>query len=106
MGGSTMTSTSKATHSATIMSVREFESIRESILPPKEDNYKEIRRQELKKMSQDRLKHWPNTLEALRLKKERFAIEREEEAERKRQEIDKEEAELRRIQRLEAIRYI
>jgi hypothetical protein len=74
---------SKATTTSTIMSKREFESIRESILPPKEDNYKEMRRQELKKLSQDRLQHWPNTLEALRLKKERFAIEREEEAERR-----------------------
>ena len=34
---------------------------------PKND--KEIRKAELKKLSQDRLQHWPNTLMALRKKK-------------------------------------
>lgn len=75
-----------------------------SVRPKVQDTGRSQRREELKKMSDERVKHWPNTLEALRLKKESSMREREAIAELKRQEVDREEAELRRIARLEAIR--
>jgi hypothetical protein len=110
--------------SATMINRSELERIKASILPSIEDNSRIERRKELKKKSEDRLKNWPNTLEALRLKKESFLKDREAEEEAKRQEIDREvcvkysswlprgfncavnlqEAEIRRKARLEAIR--
>lgn len=74
----------------TIMSRAELERIKASILPSIEDNSKIERKKELKKKSEDRLKNWPNTLEALRLKKESFLKDREAEEELRRQEIDRE----------------
>ena len=111
-----------------MLSRKELERIKASILPSVEDNSKLERKKELKKKSEDRLKNWPNTLEALRLKKESFLKDREAEEEAKRQEIDREvkncigfilygcvlivfflftfvqEAEIRRKARLDAIR--
>lgn len=74
----------------TIMSKAELERIRASILPSIEDNSKIERKKALKKKSEDRLKNWPNTLEALRLKKESFLKDREAEEELRRQELDRE----------------
>lgn len=48
------------------------------------------RRAELKRLSNERVKNWPNTLEALRKKKESFLKEREETEELRRQEQDRE----------------
>ena len=39
-------------------------------------DYKSQRRAQLKKMSDDKMKHWPNTLEANRIKKLRFVEEK------------------------------
>lgn len=47
------------------------------------------RKAELKRKSAERVKNWPNTLEALRLKKESAAKEREAEEELRRQEQDR-----------------
>lgn len=68
-----------------------------------EDTSKIERKEQLKKLSEDKVKRWPNTLDAMRLKKERFVKEREDEEEAKRQEIDRQEAEIRNTKRLESI---
>jgi len=62
------------------------------------------RKNELKQKSMERVKNWPNTLEAVRKKKESAMKDRAEADELKRQEIDRQEAEIRRNQRLESIR--
>lgn len=86
-----------------VLSRSELERIKASTQEVIPINYEQKRRQELKEKSNDRLKHWPNTLEALRLKKENFTKERAEAEEEKRREIDRVEAELRRKNRLESI---
>ena len=75
--------------STLVLTNKELERIKKSILPPVEDRHVYERRIDLKKKSEDRLKHWPNTLEALRIKKENFLKEREDKAELERQEIDR-----------------
>ena len=67
-------------------------------------NMKAQRRAELKAMSENKMKHWPNTLEANRIKKLRFVEEKAQKEEEARQELDRQEAEHRRVQRLEAIK--
>jgi hypothetical protein len=57
----------------------------------------------LRELSQERIQHWPNTLSALRKKKEMFVKNRQEKEELARQEVDRKEAELRRQLRLETI---
>lgn len=57
----------------------------------------------LKKLSDERQSHWPNTLEATRKKREAAFRDKETLAEERRKIQDKEEAELRRIERLNAI---
>lgn len=101
---STMSKSSTLSSSSIPISRNELNRIKASVLPPTENNYKNERRAELKKLSQDRLQHWPNTLEALRVKKENFLKDREDAEEEKRREIDREEAELRRKLRLESIK--
>lgn len=61
------------------------------------------KRAALKKLSDERQSHWPNTLEALRVKREAAFRNKEDIAEEKRKILDKEEAELRRVERLNAI---
>ena len=90
--------------SAQVFSRSEIDRIRDSVLPHSPDNHKSRKRAELKALSQDRLKHWPNTLEAARLKKESYLAERAAKEEEARMEIDRIEAEHSRTQRLEAIR--
>ena len=75
--------------STLVLTNKELERIKKSILPPVEDRHVYERRIDLKKKSEDRLIHWPNTLEALRIKKENFLKEREDKAELERQEIDR-----------------
>jgi hypothetical protein len=71
-----------------ILSSSELARMRASVLPPTENNDRDMKRAHLKKLSNDKMKNWPNTLEALRIKKQSFLKEREEANENKRREID------------------
>jgi hypothetical protein len=73
-----------------LISRSELERIKASILPSVEDNSRIQKKRALKEKSEARLKNWPNTLEALRIKKESFLKDREAEEEARRQEIDRE----------------
>lgn len=64
---------------------------------------KDTRWEKLKQLSDAKVKTWPNTLEAMRRKKENWKKEKLEEEEKRRVEIDKEEAELQKELRLRAI---
>ena len=108
-----------ANRSGVVISRSEIERMKRSVLPPAETvNVRQEKMKTLKQLSNDRVKNWPNTLEALRSKKESYMKERELLEEEKRREIDREvinlifrfnahrqyqEAELRRQTRLEAI---
>jgi len=72
-----------------VLSSAELERMRNSVLPAEVNDLKGRRRAELKKLSQDRLQHWPNTLEAARLKKESYLAEKAQREEEARQEVDK-----------------
>lgn len=87
-----------------VLTKAELERMRATIRGPQGDTSAADRRAELKQMSNERMKNWPNTLEALRLKKESWIKERTEQEELKRQEVDRQEAELRRTLRLESIK--
>jgi hypothetical protein len=71
-----------------ILTKSEIARIKASVLPSVDKNDAAARKAELKKKSEDRLKNWPNTLEALRLKKESFLKDREAQDELDRQKID------------------
>merc|ERR1719240_1383502 len=58
----------------------------------------------LKKISDERVSHWPNTLEATRKKKENFRFIKAEQDEKQRQEVDRQEAELQKKLRIDAIK--
>ena len=75
---------------STIMSRAELERIKASILPSVEDFSRIEKKKALKAKSEERLKNWPNILEALRLKKESYLKDRIAEDEVQRQEIDRE----------------
>jgi hypothetical protein len=87
----------------TILTKEELARMRNSILPSTMNQNRDTKNLKLKQLSTERVKNWPNTLEALRKKKESYTKEREELEEMKRQEIDRQEAELRRKTRLDAI---
>ncbi len=72
------------------MNRSELERIKASILPSTDDNSKNERKRALKQKSNERQKNWPNTLEALRIKKESYAKDREAEEEARREEMDRE----------------
>ena len=72
-----------------MLSLDELDRIRMSVQPAEVSDAKGRRRAELKKLSQDRLQHWPNTLEAARLKKESYLAEKAQREEEARQEVDK-----------------
>lgn len=91
------------TMSSVVLSRKEIERMKASVLPPVEDRRAQMKKTELREKSQERLKHWPNTLEAVRKKKESFLQEKEAKAEEVRQKIDREEAEFRRENRLKTI---
>jgi hypothetical protein len=75
---------------ARVISFSELERMRASIAPISSAERTRIeRKDELKRLSQDRVQHWPNTLEANRTKKESFMKDREAQDEMRRQEIDK-----------------
>lgn len=71
------------------LSRAELEQIKASILPSVENKSFLDRKAELKKKSEEKLKNWPNTLEAIRLKKENDFLDRERQAELQRQEVDR-----------------
>jgi len=73
----------------TILSKNELDRMRESIAPKTVDLSKLERKKHLKKLSNDKVMNWPNTLEALRIKKESFTKDREAAAEAARQEVDR-----------------
>ena len=98
------THTSHISPHATVLTREELQRMKDSTKAVQPDNHEQIRRKQLKKLSQDRLQHWPNTLEALRMKKENWIKEKAEEEENKRREIDKYEAEMRRQERLQSIK--
>merc|ERR1719230_975752 len=76
-----------------VLSRSEIERMKSSVAPPQITDT-EARRRHLKKLSDERVKHWPNTLEATRRKKENW----------KKEKMDKEEAELQKRLRIEAIK--
>jgi len=69
------------------MSRAELERIKQSVATNDNRSHNE-RKAALKRLSEDRVKHWPNTLEALRKKKESFLKDKEAKDEQRRQEID------------------
>ena len=73
----------------TVLPLDELERMRRSVRPAEYIDVKGRRKAELKKLSQDRLQHWPNTLEAARLKKESYLAEKAQREEEARQEVDK-----------------
>jgi hypothetical protein len=76
---------------ATVISRTEFERIRASVAATSDaDIRRNNKRETLKKLSEEKKSKWPNTLEAIRKKTESFLKEREEQAELRRQEIDRE----------------
>ena len=75
---------------ARVISFAELERIRASIAPVSNAETLRIeRKEELRRISANRVQHWPNTLEANRTKKESFTKEREANDEMRRQEMDK-----------------
>jgi hypothetical protein len=89
--------------SKVVLSRGELDGMRATLedLPP--DRAATDKRATLKKLSQERQSHWPNTLDATRKKREQAFADKECVAEAHRQVQDKEEAELRRVERLHAI---
>ena len=61
---------------ALVMSRAELERIKQSVATNDNRSHNE-RKAALKRLSEDRVKHWPNTLEALRKKKESFLKDKE-----------------------------
>ncbi len=72
-----------------VLSQSDLARMKRSVQSIPEDTSAQDRRAELKRRSEERVKNWPNTLEALRKKKENFLKDREEQEEKRRQEIDK-----------------
>ncbi len=69
---------------AVMISIDELERIKATVTKTKEDAYTTMRnvdRQTLQETSKNRIKNWPNTLEALRLKREEDRITRLEDEE-------------------------
>lgn len=73
-----------------VISNSELERMRASTLPAVDDLSRTQKRDHLKKLSEDRVKNWPNTLEAMRRKKESYLKDKADQEELKRQEIDRE----------------
>lgn len=73
-----------------ILSRSEIERMKRSTMPVEYKDQKSLRKAELKLLSEARQENWPNTLQAMRKKKESFLKEREDREELRRQEIDRE----------------
>lgn len=75
---------------ARVITYSELERMRASVAPiSSAERIRLDRKEELKRLSEDRIQHWPNTLDANRTKKESFMKDREAKDELRRQEIDK-----------------
>ena len=85
---STVRSTNAILRGGNVIAKSEIDRIRASVIEP-EYIHEEERRAYLKNLSNERVKHWPNTLEALRNKKESFIKDKNEREELERQEIDR-----------------
>ena len=72
-----------------MISMSDFERMKRSVGPADVNDYASRRKEELKKLSSDRYKHWPNTLDALREKKLNFVAEKAKNEELARQEVDR-----------------
>ncbi|CAM9251827.1 unnamed protein product [Scytosiphon promiscuus] len=86
-----------------VLTQAELDLIRAKITKTPETDA-DARRRHLKKLSDERVSHWPNTLEAHRKNKENWKKEQEDLVESKRRDIDKEEALLQRQLRVETIK--
>jgi hypothetical protein len=73
---------------AQILTRSEIERMKASTAPNPQLN-STLRKQELKRLSDEKVRNWPNTLDALRKKKESFHKEKEDIEELRRQEIDR-----------------
>ncbi|KAG1704196.1 hypothetical protein DVH05_006206 [Phytophthora capsici] len=79
----------------TTLCADELERMRASVSPPVQSD-REARRQAIKLKSEQRTATWPNTLEAMRKKKDRWKKDKEERLEEERKKIDEEEMRLQR----------
>ncbi|GMF14391.1 unnamed protein product [Phytophthora lilii] len=79
----------------TTLSADDLERMRASVSPPVQSD-REARRQAIKLKSEQRTATWPNTLEAMRKKKDRWKKDREERLEEERTKVDEEEMRLQR----------
>lgn len=86
-----------------VISRNELQRMRQSVREPVISNT-EARRKQLKELSDSRVAHWPNTLEASRRKKDNWKREKLQAEELERQRVDREEAELQKRLRIEAIK--
>lgn len=71
-----------------VLNKTEIERMRQTVAPASSDNSKEEKLKRRKALSEEKVQHWPNTLEALRKKKESFLKDKEERLEKERQQID------------------
>ena len=86
-----------------IVPASELERMRLSVLPKKPMDHGEKARLARKQLSEDRKSKWPNTLDAIRIQKDRAMKEREDILEAERQEVDRKEATLQKKKRMAAI---
>lgn len=77
--------------SRTVISRSEIERLRASVRESKVDDSRSARDEMLRKKSEERKAKWPNTLDAMRKKKEMWKIEKQAKEELERQKVDKEE---------------
>lgn len=67
-----------------VITLDELDRIRQQVVRTKEDNYetqRNLHRKALQDVSKSRVKNWPNTMEAMRLKREEDRIKKLEDAE-------------------------
>jgi RNA-splicing ligase RtcB len=90
----TMRTTRRKAAAPLCISSNEMERLRSFTRPPPKKE-EDLRNEHLKKLSEDRVKNWPNTLAAQRKKKEQWKEIRAAEEEAYRVKVDNEERELR-----------
>jgi hypothetical protein len=76
--------------STTILPRSEIDRIRNSLEDVPPNRSRDLKREALKKLSDERQSHWPNTLEAQRKKREQAFADKEAVAEEQRRVIDRE----------------
>ncbi|CAM9464267.1 unnamed protein product [Ectocarpus sp. 6 AP-2014] len=86
-----------------VLTQAELDRIRAKVTKTPETDA-DARRRHLKVLSDERVSHWPNTLEAQRQNKENWKKQQEDLVEAKRRDVDKEEALLQRQMRAETIK--